>query len=108
MLAEEPTPEEALAELKDLLRLAAGELFPPRQSASRYTICREALLRSSLRPILPGFLLQCLTISRFRDFIHLYDPNIDARLAFINDAFRAGEATPRRPGRTFDIFDSDF
>lgn len=108
VLPVEPTPEEALSELKELLLLAASELFPPRLAASRYTICRDALLRSAYKPLLPGFLMQCLTIARFREFIHLYDPAVGARVAFINESFRGTEIKPRQ-GRTFDIFDdSDF
>jgi hypothetical protein len=49
-------------------------------------------------------MLQCLTFSRFHDFIHLYDPRVDRRLAFIDAEFQACSARIRaRP--TFDVFD---
>ena len=94
---------EALTELKELMRLAAGEGSPQRLAATTYTICRETLLQSELRPALPGFLLQCLTIFRFKDFIQLYSPNLSERHAFVDEAFRACETRAGlRP--TFDVF----
>jgi hypothetical protein len=57
-----------------------------------------------MRTALPGFLLQCLTIFRFKDFIQLYSPSVDERIAFVEEAFRACEARAgARP--TFDVFD---
>ena len=103
VLSVEPTSEDASSELKELLRLTAGDVFPQRYSATRYTICREVVLRGVVRPSLPGFLAQGLTIFRFRDFIHLYDPGIGERVAFIDDAFRASEARAE-PKRVFDVF----
>jgi len=108
MAGRDLTPGEALTELKQLMRLAAGEGSPQRLAATTYTICREALLQSELRPALPGFLLQCLTIFRFKDFIQLYSPSLDDRIAFVDEAFRACEA---RAGlrASFDVFgDPDF
>jgi hypothetical protein len=84
----DPTPAEALAELHDILLLATLETSPPRLAAQRYTACRDVLLRSELRRTLPGFLQQCLTVSRFHDFIHLYHASIEARVAFIDGAMR--------------------
>lgn len=93
----------ALTELKDLLRLAAAEGPPQRLAATRYTICREALLQSEVRSALPGFLRQCLTLDRFRDFIHLYTPDTHERIAFVNDALRPCESRlGLRP--TYDVF----
>jgi hypothetical protein len=106
--SKELTTGEALTELKALMRLMAAEGSPQRLAATTYTNCREALLQSELRPALPGFLLQCLTIFRFKDFIQLYAPNLDDRIAFVDEAFRACEARAGlRP--TFDVFgDPDF
>lgn len=102
------TPGEALSELKELLRLASGEGAPQRLAATTYTVCREALLQSELRPALPPFLLQCLTIFRFKDFIQLYSPSLSERIAFIDDAFRASEGKAGLRS-TFDVFgDPDF
>jgi len=96
--------DEALTELKQLMRLAAGEGSPQRLAATTYTVCRETLLQSELRPALPGFLLQCLTIFRFKDFIQLYSPSLSERHAFVDEAFRACEI---RAGlrQSFDVFD---
>lgn len=105
MPADELTPDQAMSELKELLRMAAGNFFLQRFTATRYTICREALLRSPLSSALPGYLRQCLTISRFHDFIHLYDPSIEARLAFIEATFAVGEVTARSAPR-LDVFSS--
>lgn len=101
---QELTTGEALTELKELMRLAAGEGSPQRLAATTYTICRETLLQSELRPALPGFLLQCLTIFRFKDFIQLYSPSLNERRAFVEEAFRACETRAGlRPA--FDVFD---
>lgn len=102
------TTSEALGELKDLLRLAAAEGSLQRLEASRYTICRDALLQSEIKPALPGFLRQCLTLSRFQDFIHLYTPDLNERLDFVDAALRSCETRiGLRP--SFDVFgDPDF
>jgi hypothetical protein len=93
----------ALSELKELLRLAAAEGSPQRLAATRYTVCREALLQSEVKTALPGFLRQCLTLDRFRDFIHLYTPDVHERTAFLDEALRRCEARlGLRP--TFDVF----
>lgn len=108
MSGEELTTGEALAELRAILRLAASEDSLQRIAATRYTICRDALLRSDMRAALPGFLQQCLTIFRFRDFIHLYTPRLNERIAFVEDALRTCET---RSGlrASIDVFnDSDF
>jgi hypothetical protein len=104
MAMQELAAGEALGKLKELMRLAAGEGSPQRLAATTYTVCRETLLQSELRPALPGFLLQCLTIFRFKDFIQLYSPSLSERHAFIDEAFRACETRAGlRP--TFDVFD---
>lgn len=102
--SQELTTGEALTELKALMRLAAGEGSPQRLAATTYTNCRESLLRSELRPVLPSFLLQCLTIFRFKDFIQLYSPSLSERHAFVDEAFRPCEV---RAGlrQSFDAFD---
>ena len=103
-----PEPElttiQALAELQDLMRLAAsGDYSPQRLAATTYTACRDLLLKSELGPLTPGFLRQCLTIYRFKDFIQLYSPSERERTAFIEEAFRAADtrADLRAP---FDVF----
>ncbi len=99
---------EALGELQDILRLAAIGGSPQRLAASRYTMCREALLHSPLRPFLPGFLLQCLTIARFHDFIHLYHPSPEASLFFLEEAFHACIGRAQTISRASAFDDPDF
>lgn len=103
-----PEPElttiQALAELQDLMRLAAsGDYSPQRLAATTYTACRDQLLKSEIGPLLPGFLRQCLTIYRFKDFIQLYSPGDKERIAFIDDSFRACD-TRANLRASFDVF----
>lgn len=103
MADEELTTGDALAELREHLRLAASEEPLHRLAATRYTICRDALLRGDGRSELPGFLQQCLTIYRFRDFIHLYTPRLTERTGFVDEAIRACQTRMGlRPA--FDVF----
>jgi hypothetical protein len=104
-----PVPEsdlttiQALDELQELMRLVATGESPQRLAATTYTACRELLLKSELRPLLPGFLHQCLTIYRFKDFIQLYSPGDKERVAFIDDSFRACD-TRANLRASFDVF----
>lgn len=98
------TPAEALEEMREITRMAALDSAPTRQAAGRYTLCRDTLLQSQLRPHLPGFLFQCLTVARFQDFIHLLDPRPQVRLAFIDKSFKNLSASMNhRP--SVDLFD---
>lgn len=99
MAEQDLAPVDALHELYEILLVGALEEPTQRLTATRYTLCREALLRGPLRPVLPGFLQQCLTFDRFRDFIYLYHPSLNARVEMIDEALRAslGKA---RDGRT--------
>ena len=102
------TPDEALNELQLILNIAAREGSPQRLAASRYTVCRDALMKAGLKPALPGFLVQCLTYDRFHDFIHLYDPTVEARKALVDESLR-GCASRIRARPTHDVFnDFDF
>lgn len=87
MAGEERSANEAWYELQDLLRAASSDAPQPRGAAALYTSLRDQLTRSELQDRLPGFMLQCLTLDRFRDFIHLYDPNPETRLELLNRAF---------------------
>lgn len=102
------TPEEALSELQLILSIAAREGSPQRLAASRYQVCRDALIRAGLKESLPGFLVQCLTYDRFHEFIHLFDPKVEARKALVDEALTAFAGRLRaRP--THDVFnDFDF
>jgi len=99
---------EALEEIEALLLAASSAGSPHRLSAVRYTMCRAALLDSALRPVLPGFLMQCVSLYKFHEFIHLYDPRPDLRAKFIERAF--ADCRPRAASRrVYDAFgDLDF
>ncbi len=100
---QKPSMRDALEEMQELLRTIALVGSPPRHSAVRYTLCRSALIESELRPALPGFLVQCVSASKFHDFIHLYDPKAEARIAFVDAAFSAGRARLDSK-RIYDVF----
>jgi len=59
--------------MEDLLRAVSSSNSPPRLSAVHYTRCRDALLSGEPRSAVPGFILQCVSIYKFYDFINLYD-----------------------------------
>jgi hypothetical protein len=90
MAERDPVPIDALDELYEILLLGALDEPHQRLTATRYTLCRDVLLRSALRPVLPGFLQQCLTFDRFRDFVRLYHSSLNARVEMIDEAMRAG------------------
>ncbi len=100
---EELAADEAWTRLQELLRSAAVEPVQPRQMATLYTRLRDTLVTSDYRPHLPGFVLQCLTLDRYRDFIRLYHPRPAERIAFLDRSFSA------RALRTRDFLaDADF
>ena len=75
---------EALEELHELLRICCEDSCPPRHVAHRYQICRTTLLSGELELTLPGFLTQCPSSIRFRDFVHLYHRHPRRRIKFID------------------------
>lgn len=84
----------ALDEFEALTRAIARGLLPNRGEATVYSRARDALLMSDLRELLPGFVYQCRSVHRFRDFITLYDPEAEFRDAFLARAFaRCREAS---------------
>ena len=82
------SPAQTLREFQDLLRAVATTHPMQRPWAVAYTECRSTLLAGELRSKLPGFVVQCGSIDRFRDFISLYHPRSESRVAFIDSAFR--------------------
>jgi hypothetical protein len=99
----------AVNEMLEVLRIVAAHRVADRAMAVRYTEKRQRLLDSRLRPDLPGFLLQCSSLSKFHDFITLYAPRVEARIQFIDQAF--APFLPAKPdARNGDIFadDDDF
>ena len=101
------TTEDVLQEMEELLRAVASSSTPHRFSAVRYTYCREALLASALRPTVPGFLIQCVSIYKFHDFINLLDPKAEARIAFVEAALDKCRAMLNSK-RVYDVFGDDF
>lgn len=82
-----------MKELEEILRVVATTASPSRPAAVRYTQCRDALLGGEARAALPGFIVQCVSIYKFHDFINLYDADPSARTAFIHAAFNKGAAS---------------
>ena len=77
---------ELLQELQDVLLFVASGQPLQRPWAFRYSELRTKLLESNLREKVPGFLFQCGSIERFREFITLYHPRPESRGAFIHSA----------------------
>lgn len=74
-------------ELEDVLCAATTGAPPSRSDAITYSRCRSALLESAAKDLLPGFLYQCSTVFRFREFVTLYDPDPALREAFVRKTF---------------------
>ena len=102
------TAREALDEMEEIMRVTASEHSARRVAAVRYTRCRSALIESELRAAVPGFLVQCVSLDKFHDFISLLDPSPKTRIAFIE----AGLADCRAAldvQKKYDVFgDRDF
>lgn len=92
-----------LGELHGLLLDVAGGGLPSRKAAVDYINARSALLASPIGEMLPGFLYQCGTIDRFKEFILLYDPDPGLRREFIERmigrarALGRADPSPERP-----------
>ena len=101
------TAQVVIKELEEILRVVATTASPSRPAAVRYTQCRDALLASDARALVPGFIVQCVSIYKFHDFINLYDADPAARTAFIQNAFSKGQLflETKRPKDVFRDFD---
>lgn len=97
-----------LGELEALLRDVAASASPPRTAAVRYTRCRDTLLASPSRSAVPGFVVQCVSIYKFQDFITLLDPGVEPRLAFLDAAFSRGAVVLKTDRRRDAFNDFDF
>jgi hypothetical protein len=108
VVQQKTSTSEALEEMQVLLLGTCSASTPNRISAVRYTLCRTILLDGELRPALPGFLIQCVSIFKFHDFISLYDPKAEARTAFVESAFANSRALLDSK-HIYDVFsDPDF
>jgi hypothetical protein len=88
-----------LEDLIALLEEIASGRSPDRSVAVRYNELRSAVLASDLRGQLPPFLIQCVSVFRFQEFMGLLAPDRERRIAFLEQAFsgcRDGFARPRR------------
>lgn len=101
----DPTPD-PLQEMEELLRSVASGTPPNRFHAVKFTQGRATLMSSDLKDRLPGFMTQCLSVYKFAEFITLYHPRVDARLAFLDNAFRHARASSG-PDPIFDAFGND-
>lgn len=91
---------EPLAELETIARAVARGAPPNRSDATAYLDARVALLGSEVAEILPGFLLQCHSILRLREFLLLYDPSPEMRETFMARAFERCRAAIGEVRRT--------
>lgn len=79
----------ALQELEGLLHQLCSSASPPQRAAAvQYMQYRSALIDGLIRPSVPGFLIQCISASKFYDFIRLYHPDPEARRDFISESLR--------------------
>ncbi len=77
----------AFEELYQLLRTTAGGGVPDRAETVTYSNLRATLLDSQHASLLPGFVSQCHSLFKFREFISLYDCDPAVREAFIRTMF---------------------
>lgn len=101
------TARAVMKELEEILRVVATAGSPSRPAAVRYTQCRDAMLAGDARASVPGFIVQCVSIYKFHDFINLYDADPAARITFIQGAFNKGAVSleTKRPKDAFRDFD---
>lgn len=98
--AANPEDAQTLQELEDLLCAVAAGGPVNRASASDYSDRRTRLIASPVRSALPGFLHQCVSLMRFKEFITLYHPDIDARQRFVQARLEPCRELLGMPDRT--------
>lgn len=74
---------EVFAQFEGLLTEIAGPLAADRSEAMAYSHCRSLLLNSTYRDTLPGFVVQCMSVFKYREFISLLDPSAAVRQDFV-------------------------
>jgi hypothetical protein len=87
--ARAPSDAEKLEEALEVLRSVASVRAPDRALAVRYTEARAALLAGRLRSFAPPYLIQCVSVFNFHDFINLFAPDTARRVEFIDQTFQA-------------------
>ena len=96
---------DAFTEMAGIVDLACVGSIVDRKLAQRYSDLRLLLIGQIARPFLPGFIVQCVSIQRFIEFITLYHPDIARRRAFIARELGRPPAAPAAP-RGLDIFEA--
>jgi hypothetical protein len=91
------TDHQALTDFHALLRDACQDRPPSRPQSVLYQSCRATLMEGNLKAFLPGFVRQCMSIERFREFIHLYDRDPQVRIAFLDGELAAAWAHAGAP-----------
>jgi hypothetical protein len=97
---------ETLDEALEVLRTVASVRACDRALAVRYSGMRSALLAGRLRSFAPPYLVQCVSVFKFHDFINLYAHDAARRVEFIDQTF---EGCRRAVGftRRYDVFGDD-
>ena len=80
---------QAIDEMLEVLRLAAAIRTPDRALAVRYMDARASLVSGRLRRFVPPFLIQCVSVFKFHDFINLFAPEAPDRIEFVERSFDA-------------------
>jgi hypothetical protein len=81
------TSQQLLEELLELLQSVIRVRGLERSLAVRYMELRASLLSGPLAGDAPPFLLQCVSIFKFHEFISLYAPDAERKMAFIDRSF---------------------
>jgi hypothetical protein len=102
----ELTMERAYKDMESILYSVASSPSHYRNFAVHYMRCRSMLLGGEGRSAVPGFLVQCGTSEKFRDFISLYDASVRERHAFIAYALTRCRALYGGT-RSYDAFDDE-
>lgn len=92
-----------LEEMVEVLRTVAAIRAPDRSIAVRYTEARAGLVAGRMKPSLPPWLFQCISVFKFHEFINLFAADVGPRIAFIDQCFE-GCRSVLRSGRPYDVF----
>jgi hypothetical protein len=92
-----------IEEVIEVLRSVASLRTPDRALAVRYHSARTAILASRFKSFVPPYLLQCVSVFKFHDFINLFAADVARRVEFIDQTFvECRKATGF--GRQYDVF----
>jgi hypothetical protein len=93
-------------QILEVLHMVASARACDRALAVRYTETRSTVLSGRLKSFVPPYLLQCVSVFKFHDFINLCAPDAARRVEFIDQSF---EGCRRAAGfsRRRDVFGDD-